>query len=132
MTKRRSGVNQTYIVFKTTNLPQVTDKLFHSKNIMLYRVHLTWAGFELTALVVIYRHWLHNASTIRPLPRCRLIKSIPFGKYRRYSIAFGYNGKVSSVKEFSFYFKFVYFYRRLACFTRSCHFVSLNAALHFH
>jgi hypothetical protein len=35
---------------KTIDLSQVIDKLYQ---IMLYRVHLDWVGFELTTLVVI-------------------------------------------------------------------------------
>ena len=41
--------DQFYWQEKTIDLSQVTDKLYH----ILYRVHLAWAMFEITTLVVI-------------------------------------------------------------------------------
>ena len=43
-------MEETGLPGETTDLSQVTDKLYH---MLLFRVHLAWAGFEVTTLVVI-------------------------------------------------------------------------------
>ena len=43
-------MEETGVPGENTDMPQVTDKLYH---IMLHQVHPAWAGFEYTTLVVI-------------------------------------------------------------------------------
>ena len=64
-------MEETKYTRETTDLPQVTDKLYH---IMLYTS--SWAGFELITSVVIGTDCIGRCKFIRSRPRPPLIMSL--------------------------------------------------------
>ena len=90
--------------------------LYLSRKKGIRAIHLTWRKrysiLQLKLQFSLKQMWSHVISHLQSINNDQTFRT----------------EKVSSVKEFSFYFKFVYLYHRLACFTRSCHFVSFNPA----
>jgi hypothetical protein len=72
---------------KTTDLPQVTDNLYH----IIYQVHLTWMGFELTSLVVIGTDCIgscksnYHTITATTTPTLLIVKEITLITLKKYN-----------------------------------------------
>ena len=73
-------VEETGLPEKTTDLSQVSDKLYY---IMLHRVRLGWTGFELATLVLMCTDWTgsckssyHTITTTKPLIGMRIMKRL--------------------------------------------------------